>query len=263
MSAHFSWQSAVVDSSLEPTTKLVLLVIGTHMNMHGKGAFPSYATIAAGTSLNRATVIRHVDVAIRQGWLTKQERMRPAGAGGKPERDSNLYAISYPVVAQGDQVGAMVAPDDHPDRAGPPPVVAQGNPNTPALTPQGTPQDSCADIEVRVVRKAAPGEDAFSIAWARYPKRAGGNSKANALKAWNARVSAGVDPQAMLAGVQRYAEFCRVTGKLKTEYVKQASTFFGPAEHYLEDWTPPARASGHSRDFTGLDYDAPEGFRSA
>ncbi|MBH1477091.1 helix-turn-helix domain-containing protein [Stenotrophomonas maltophilia] len=128
MSVQFSWQSAVTKSELDGTTKLVLLVIGTYMNQHGDGAFPSYRTIAAGASLNRATVIRHVETAVSQGWLKKKSRIRIAGASGRVEADSNTYQIAFPVVAQ----------DDHPSRAGQPGVVAQGDPNTPPLTPQGT-----------------------------------------------------------------------------------------------------------------------------
>ena len=41
-------------------------------------------------------------------------------------------------------------------------------------------------------------------------------------------------------GARRYAEFCRVTGKLETEYVMQAATFFGPDRRYLEAWAAPA-----------------------
>lgn len=79
----------------------------------------------------------------------------------------------------------------------------------------------------------------FEQAWDAYPKRSGGNPKKSALKAWKARIKAGADPQALADGVARYARFCAVTGKTGTEFVKQASTFFGPDEHYLNDWTPP------------------------
>ncbi len=143
MSVQFSWQSAVTRSELEGSTKLVLLVIGTYMNQHGDGAFPSYRTIAAGASLNRATVIRHVEIAVSQGWLKKKSRIRIAGASGRVEADSNTYQIAFPVVAQDDQGGRierppLVAQDDHPSRTGQPGVVAQDDPNTPSLTPQGT-----------------------------------------------------------------------------------------------------------------------------
>ncbi|MGR4895820.1 helix-turn-helix domain-containing protein [Stenotrophomonas sp. LARHCG68] len=71
MSQHFSWQAAVTKSDLASSTKLVLLVIGTYMNQHGEGALPSYKRLASYASLNRATVIRHVELAVEQGWLTR------------------------------------------------------------------------------------------------------------------------------------------------------------------------------------------------
>ncbi|WP_163375053.1 helix-turn-helix domain-containing protein [Enterobacter hormaechei] len=85
----------------------------------------------------------------------------------------------------------------------------------------------------------------FEQAWQSYPKRAGGNSKAAAWKAWKARIKDGVTCEAMLAGVNRYAGYVRATGSLGTQYVKQAATFFGPDRHFEESWqTPPAVVSG-------------------
>lgn len=92
----------------------------------------------------------------------------------------------------------------------------------------------------------------FEELWADYPKRAGGNPKKAALKAWKARIRSGVDPQAIADGVARYARYCAVTGKLNTEFVKQASTFLGPDEHYLTDWSPPGEFQEES--FTEVDY---------
>ncbi|MCV3031336.1 DNA-binding protein, partial [Escherichia coli] len=45
----------------------------------------------------------------------------------------------------------------------------------------------------------------FEQAWQEYPKRAGGNSKSAAFKAWKARLREGIKPEAMLDGVKRYA----------------------------------------------------------
>lgn len=85
----------------------------------------------------------------------------------------------------------------------------------------------------------------FEQAWGIYPKRDGGNSKAGALKAWNARKKAGVSTEDMLAGVRRYAAYCVARDMVGTQYVKQAVTFFGPDGHYAETWAtaqPPPRA---------------------
>lgn len=73
-----------------------------------------------------------------------------------------------------------------------------------------------------------------------YPKRAGGNPWSRAEKAISARLAEGASWEQLLAGTERYAAFCVATGKVGTEYVKQAATFYGPDRHYLEAWLPPA-----------------------
>lgn len=100
----------------------------------------------------------------------------------------------------------------------------------------------------------------FETAWQAYPKRAGGNPKPSAYKAWNARLHEGVTPETLLAGVKRYAAFVVATGKLGSEYVKQAATFFGPDRHFEETWQAPAVSGGarHTQPpvsgFEGLNY---------
>lgn len=119
---------------------------------------------------------------------------------------------------------------------------------------------------------AQPGEelvapvDLFEQAWQAYPARTGGNSKADARKAWDARLKDGVDPEAIAAGVRRYAAFCQVECKTGTAYVKQAATFFGPGEHWAEEWhtspadsaihrgaSPHKHAAAHAAIFEGVD----------
>lgn len=85
--------------------------------------------------------------------------------------------------------------------------------------------------------KPAPSVPAeFAEFWSAYPKREGSNSKADALKAWNARIRAGVKAEDMLAGVKRYAAFCAVKGMAGTQYVKQAASFLGTGAHWAEAW---------------------------
>ncbi|EOX9899864.1 TPA: YdaU family protein [Pseudomonas aeruginosa] len=78
----------------------------------------------------------------------------------------------------------------------------------------------------------------FEACWAKYPKRAGGNSKKAAHKAWAARIREGVTAEALDAAVQAYASEMIAKGKVGTEYVKQAATFFGPNEHWREAMQP-------------------------
>lgn len=90
--------------------------------------------------------------------------------------------------------------------------------------------------------KGYPAE--FEAAWSAYPKRSGGNSKRGAFRAWEARVKAGADAGELLAGTTRYADFVRSEGKEGSRYVMQASTFFGPDEHYAEPWEAEADGGG-------------------
>ena len=83
--------------------------------------------------------------------------------------------------------------------------------------------------------KADPLESEFQPIWEAYPKRSGGNPKAKAFKAYRARRKAHA-MEAIRDGVVRYAKWCEATQKVGTEYVKQAATFFGPDEHFLERW---------------------------
>lgn len=101
-----------------------------------------------------------------------------------------------------------------------------------ATPPEG---ESSDDASAEKPKSKYPEE--FEQAWREYPKRAGGNSKADAFKAWTARLKSGATVQELTDGVRRYADYVTAAGKLHTEFVKQASTFFGPSKHYEELWT--------------------------
>lgn len=106
-----------------------------------------------------------------------------------------------------------------------------------------TPLADCSPPPVPTPNPPSPlrgkNEAGFDEAWKLYPRRAGGNSKKAALRAWRARLAAGVKPETITDGVKRYAAFVRSKKKEGTEFVKQASGFFGPDEHYLEPWVNP------------------------
>jgi hypothetical protein len=95
-------------------------------------------------------------------------------------------------------------------------------------------------VKKRSRRKPTGEPTGFLNAWELYPKRAGGNPRDRALKAWNARIREGSTQDELLSGVHRYAAYVRATAKEGTEYVQQAATFFGPSKGFLEAWTAPA-----------------------
>lgn len=86
---------------------------------------------------------------------------------------------------------------------------------------------------------SAEAEPDFDEAWNFYPKRAGGNPKNRALKAWRARLKDGATAKEITEGVIRYAAFIRATGREHTEFVMQAATFYGPDRQFAEPWNPP------------------------
>jgi len=92
-------------------------------------------------------------------------------------------------------------------------------------------------VRRKVVKVVEP--TLFDAAWAAYPKRAGGNARAMAMKAWRARMADGVDENVLLAAVHRYRQYCEATERVGTEWVLMASTFFGPSKRYDEEWAAP------------------------
>jgi len=90
----------------------------------------------------------------------------------------------------------------------------------------------------------------FEALWREYPKREGGNSKADAWAQYQARAKQGTSPEEMLAGVKRYAAYIAATGKVGTAYVKQCATFLGRGLHFREAW---ASAGGDTQAGSLLD----------
>lgn len=77
--------------------------------------------------------------------------------------------------------------------------------------------------------------DEFLEAYELYPNSKNA-SKKDAWKAWRARIVGGVSAEIIIAGVKRYAEFCRIT-KREPQFIKNPKTFFGPGEHYLLEYS--------------------------
>jgi phage replication O-like protein O len=96
--------------------------------------------------------------------------------------------------------------------------------------------------------KPAPSmPEEFAEFWSIYPKREGSNSKADALKAWNARIRSGIPADELLTGLRRYAAYCKAKGSIGTQFVKQAASFLGTGEHWRDDWSVLQAAAPASR----------------
>lgn len=215
----------------------VLMALCSHTDKHG-WAWPSRKTLADRMSVDGATVsVNRVSQCISDlkewGYIEVVSQSRDADGSQTSNRYRVLFDIGLPV--------------DNSSDDGVPPV----SPAYPPVNPMDLPPRKSHGIYPLKVPKNVPkkegiysaGEEAvdeqFEEAWRAYPKRAGGNSKRGALKAWNARLAAGDQAADLLAGTKRYAAFCAATGKVGTEFVKLAATFFGPDRHFAEVWALP------------------------
>ena len=85
----FTWRSAIVESGLPATTKLVALALSLHMNERGGSCYPSAARLAREISLNVSTVREHRAYLELGGWLVCVER---GGVKGETRRASAYEA---------------------------------------------------------------------------------------------------------------------------------------------------------------------------
>lgn len=226
-----------------PLRKLVLLKLADNASDHGE-CWPSYQHIADQCEISKRSVMNHIEALCECGLVKKELRPGPKG------NSSNVYRLDFS--SAGDSLGGS---------AGAAPRISHSF--EPVIEPVIEPKSIGASAEASA--PACPGKEVYSpdfeMAWQEYPKRAGGNSKAAAFKAWKARLKDGVKPEAMLEGVKRYAAYAKATGSVGTQYIKQAVTFFGPDRHFEESWQSPTSAPGGMRrgqtpvsGFSGQDY---------
>jgi len=109
------------------------------------------------------------------------------------------------------------------------------------LQQNGNHTDTDTDTEEDKEKPLVPSADGtsdysqdFEKLWKAYPKRDGNNSKKAAWKAWKARTRSGVPANDLILAASRYAEQMRSKGNIGTSFVKTASAFLGPDEHWAE-----------------------------
>ncbi len=235
-----------------PLRKLVLLKLADNANDQGE-CWPSYQHIADQCEIGRSTVKSHVRALEEMGMLRREFRRKgelnqsnlfylclentPKNLGSKSGAGADL-GLELPEVGQELTEGGAGA-----DRGG----GAGADPRTShSIEPVNE-----TVIEPKSISSLVSGSEKkdsskenysteFEQAWQAYPKRAGGNPKAAAWKAWKARIKDGTNSEVMLAGVKRYAGYVRATGSEGTQFVKQAATFFGPDRHFEESWQAPS-----------------------
>lgn len=170
-------------------------------------------------------------------YHAKAGRARENGRkGGRPPKE-NQGSETQPVLPRNPE-GTGSKANQEPRTINQEPLTKNQEPDTPPSS-QATPQ-----------AKPAKGEypEWFEEIWAVYPTRSGGNDKRKALQAANARLKEGRTKHELLEAVKRYRYFVVATGRISTEYVKMAASFFGRGSDSLDNpWTPPPPGGGGGR----------------
>lgn len=240
-----AWMRAVRESDLKKTTKLVLLTLGTRMDPDGSSCFPSTRTLADDTGLSRRTVEKHLREAASQDWIDRRERGRDKNTrwrsyqylprtptlekeipqalgegasqsrGDLGESDDETLGKELPLTSSStssERNGGHPGEEDSPSSEYPP--------------PSDLPKDDSGCYRYPA---------SFERIWDAYPSRDGPNPKKAGYRKVRALVRNGIEPGKLLAATEAYASRLEREGRVGTEFVKHASTFFGPDEHWREE----------------------------
>lgn len=194
----WTWRHAITQSSLAPTTRLVLLTISCFMNDTGDGCYPTTKQLAGATGLSERAVCEHISKATDAGWLTVSVH------GFKGQKWKNhQYQAAWPedegtdpddrkVLTEGQHIGTdagSVAPEkaltlvpkgtDPDDRK----ALTEGQSTSPVTYPITKGMSEPSSDTCPQSRKKQNYPEAFVAFWQAYP-RTPNMSKSKALAGW-------------------------------------------------------------------------------
>lgn len=234
--------------------RLVLISIANHAGARGERAWPSIARLARESRCSASTVKRALRAAEAIGELHVYEQ---EGEGRADRRTSRYELPRVPgweaprgiLPRTGVQSDTSIPVDNSPDGGSPVTPrdasrgvksgVHGGSPVTPDPSLEIRPKETTASADGGPIVDNSVTSPEFEALWRLYPRRAGGNPRGRAWKAFRARVADGHTATDILRGVERYARWCRATDKVGSELVQQAATFLGPDCGFSEDWGLP------------------------
>lgn len=237
MSAFVKFPTALLGAEwASPSTFAVYLALQRHVDPRKPGgkAWPGRKKIARLAQVSVRTVQHQIRILKEHGWLDWKSGWADAKAKVK---STNVYSVRDTPALENE----LPAPceKDRPSIANHVPYDRERGAQEVTISKQEPEEQEPTPESAREVTEPLLYPVQFERSWTVYPLRIGGNPKLKAFKAWSARLQGGVSAEEIHAGVERYRAYCEAARKIGTEYVKQAATFFGPDEHYLEAWTLP------------------------
>lgn len=91
-SLRFKWTEAIKRSDLPAATRQILNALSRYMSTMGDSCFPRQETLALDTGLSKRTVVKHINIAIKAGWLIKVKRIAMSDKRWK----RNSYIATFP-----------------------------------------------------------------------------------------------------------------------------------------------------------------------
>jgi hypothetical protein len=221
----FNWMRGVADdTAITVIHRFVLMRLCLHRRDDSGRCDPGANLVALETGIHRATIFRAIDAGIKAGWIA------PRAHGGRMEAH---YELTFPPTQQslwGD--GSAPQQSQHGDCSNDP-TVARVRPNSRTGATQQSqrqrasvansntstrngrlygrlngreslsPTPLSADPKRATKKKSTPDTGAaFEKFWRAYPKRV---AKGAAFKAFAKATEGGTDPEALIAGAERYA----------------------------------------------------------
>ena len=229
----------ITDRDLSDPERRVLLILYSFKGKSGDSVFPSIDVVADMAGYTDKTRISKITKSLEvKGWLTKKRRGFTGG---------NSYKLIVPYT--------KLAADTNLDQKANSKLEPETNSKLDSetkykeQTSEQTIEQSNNTIGVEPEKTVKPKKpdypDWFESLWDIFPERAGGDNKKTAYQKACARLKDGASTDQLINASERYLKYIVHTGKIGTEYVKQAATFFGNLDNITNQWALPATGANY------------------
>jgi DNA-binding transcriptional ArsR family regulator len=235
-----NWAFAI---DIRPAGRKFVLVALANFADEANTCFPGQQLLAKRTGQSVRAVRAHLEALEAAGLISRCTRRRSDGSWTSDRFQLNLETMNLatgqrPELPTADSAHGENRPLQRQLSQEPAADSARHDPkeDPPSLNRSPGSKSRAKRSDEAHLKKAGECSPDFERAMSLYPPRPEGNSKPAAYRAWCARLKEGISPADLISGVERYAPYIRATGM---KFILQASTFFGPDEHWKQPWAVP------------------------